>query len=192
MEQGVAGARETLTIQAGDGVELHPMSLRHADQLYALIDRNRPRLRQWLPWVKTSFCFDDLVAFISEREHDNANHVSLTTVLFANGHMCGSIGLHAIDNRDRHTSIGYWIDSDFEGRGIMTRACSAIVDTGFRDYGLHRIVIQCATENVRSGAIAQRLGFAEEGILREAEWLYDHWVDLRVFSMLEQHWHRAA
>jgi len=191
MEPGVAGARETLTIQAGEGVELQPMSLHHAERLYALIDRNRARLRQWLPWVQTSFCLDDLVAFVRDRERDNADRISLTTVIFADGEMCGSIGLHAIDQRDRYTSIGYWIDSAFEGRGIATRACRAIIDAGFRDYGLHRIVIQCATGNERSGAIARRLGFVEEGVLREAEWLYDHWVDLRVFSMLEHHWKHA-
>lgn len=191
MERGVADAQEILTIQAGEGIVLQPMSLRHAEPLYALIDHNRARLRQWLPWVQTSFCFDDLVAFISDRERDNADRISLTTVIFADGEMCGSIGLHAIDQRDRYTSIGYWIDSGFEGRGIMTRACRAIVDAGFRHYGLHRIVIQCATGNEKSRAIAERLGFVEEGVLREAEWLYDHWVDLRVFSMLEDHWGHA-
>lgn len=192
MERGVASGREIAAIQAGEGVELQPMSLLHAERLYALIDRNRARLRQWLPWVQTSFNLDDLVAFINGREQDNAERISLTTVIFVDGRMCGSVGLHAIEKRDRHTSIGYWIDRGFEGRGIMTRACRAIVDAGFRDYGLHRIVIECASGNARSSAIAQRLGFVEEGILREAEWLYDHWVDLRVFSMLQQDWNRAA
>jgi len=70
----------------------------------------------------------------------------------------------------------------------MTRACRAIATEAFRQYGLHRIEIRCATGNGRSAAIPRRLGFAEEGILREAEWLYDHWVDLRVFSMLEHNW----
>lgn len=188
MEQGIAGARETLTVHAGSGIELRPMSLAHAEELYALIDRNCIRLRQWLPWLPPSFCLEDLAAFIRNRERDNAERVSLTTVIFAGGRMCGSIGLHEIQKRDRYTSIGYWIDGEYESRGIMTKACRAIVDEGFRNYALHRIVIQCATGNVKSAAIPLRLGFVEEGILREAEWLYDHWVDLRVFSMLEWDW----
>lgn len=188
MEPAVAGARETSILTAGNGIELRPMSLDHADRLYALIDRNRPRLRQWLTWVKPSFCIDDLTAFIGDRERDNADRTSLATVIFAGGAMCGAIGLHTIDQGNRHSSIGYWIDSDFEGRGIVTESCRAIVTEGFRGYGLHRIVIQCATGNARSRAIARRLGFVEEGILREAEWLHDHWVDLRVFSMLKHHW----
>ena len=45
-----------------------------------------------------------------------------------------------------------------------------------------------ATPNARSAAVPIRLGFTEEGTVREAEWLYDRWVDLRVFGLLRQDW----
>lgn len=188
MEHGFAGARKTVIISAGNGIELRPMSLDHAETLYALIDRNRERLREWLPWVRSSYCMDDLIAFIKDRERDNAERNSLTTVIFADDQMCGAIGLHTIDKEHRNTSIGYWIDAGYEGRGIVTAACRTIVTEGFRNYGLHRIVIQCATANAKSSALARRLGFVEEGILRDDEWIHDHWKDTRVFSMLEQEW----
>jgi len=188
MELGGTGPREAVSISAGRGIELRPMVFAHAEELYALIDKNRARLREWLPWVVNSFGPNDLVAFIRDRERDNAARDSYTAVLFFEGAMCGSIGLHTIDRRDRNSSIGYWLDAEFEGRGIMTQACRAIVTEGFRGYGLHRIEIRCARGNAKSNSIPRRLGFAEEGILRDAEWLHDHWVDLRVFSMLEQDW----
>lgn len=72
--------------------------------------------------------------------------------------------------------------------GIVTAACRVVIDEGFHNFGLHRIEIRCAVENRRSAAVPRRLGFVEEGVLREAEWLYDHWVDLRVFSMLAHDW----
>jgi ribosomal-protein-serine acetyltransferase len=175
-------------IPVDDGIELRRNSIADCAELYAAIDRNRARLRTWLPWVGVTFGQSDLFEFIRQREIDNAARISLTTNIWCEGRLCGAIGLHAIDQRDRSTSIGYWLDEAYEGRGIMTRACRAIVTEGFREYGLHRIEIRCATGNGRSSAIARRLGFVEEGILREAEWLYDHWVDLRVFSMLEQDW----
>ena len=63
------------------------------------------------------------------------------------------------DPRHRNSSIGYWIDGASEGRGIMTRACRAMVSEGFHHYGLHRIEIRCATGNNRSASIPRRLGF---------------------------------
>ncbi len=175
-------------IAVDDGIELRQVSIADCAELYASIDRNRARLRTWLPWVGLTFGQNDLSEFIRQREIDNAARVSLTTHIWYQDQLCGAVGLHVIDQRHRSSSIGYWLDEAYEGRGIMTRACRAMVTHGFREYGLHRIEIRCGTGNSRSMAIPRRLGFTEEGTLREAEWVFDHWVDDRVFSMLEQDW----
>lgn len=188
MEPGIAGARDHLTIPAGDGVELRPVSTADCAELYASIDRNRARLREWLPWIVLNYGQSHLLAFLRQREIENASRNSLTAHIRVAGELCGMIGLHAIDRRHRSISVGYWLDAAYEGRGIMTRACRAIVTEGFRQYGLHRIEIRCATGNRKSAAIPLRLGFVEEGVLRQAEWLHDRWVDLRVFGMLERDW----
>src|SRR3712207_8983550 len=47
----------------------------------------------------------------------------------------------------------------------------------FLELGLNRVSIACATENKKSCAIPERLGFRREGVQRQAEWLYDHFVD---------------
>jgi ribosomal-protein-serine acetyltransferase len=188
MERRVAGTRDHLTIRVDEAIELRRVATADCDRLYATIDRNRARLRTWLPWVTDSFQKTDLFEFLQQREFDNAARISLTSNILFEGQICGVIGLHTINQRDRSTSIGYWLDAAYEGRAIMTRACRAMVSEGFLQRGLHRIEIRCATGNGRSSAIPRRLGFVEEGILREAEWLFDHWVDLRVFSMLEQDW----
>ena len=191
MEPGVARGTSGVmpaVIRFGPDLELHPVSMDDAEELYAAIHRNRDRLRQWLPWVRDGFDLTDTLLFLDAAVADNHSRAALTMMIRSGGFLCGAIGLHRIEQRDRATSIGYWIDAAWEGKGIATRACRAIVDAGFRDYGLHRIEIRCATGNSRSSAIPARLGFTEEGLLREAEWLYDRWVDLRVFGMLERDW----
>ncbi|MGD0868414.1 MAG: GNAT family protein [Bryobacteraceae bacterium] len=60
----------------------------------------------------------------------------------------------------------------------------------FGEIGLHRGEIRRATGNTRSCAIPQRLAFTPEGVLREAEWVNPRWLDLAVWSMLEQDWRR--
>jgi ribosomal-protein-serine acetyltransferase len=179
-------------ISLGDGVELCGVSASDAAELFAAIDRNRARLRQWLPWVSPEYGLPEAVRFVEECVRGNDDRTALTRLIRSGGEIRGAIGLHRIDPLNRASSIGYWLDAASEGRGIVTRACRAIVTEGFRDFGLHRIEIRCATGNQKSCAIPRRLGFVEEGVLREAEWLYDHWVDLRVFSMLDTDWHKVT
>ena len=179
-------------IELGDGLALHPASTCDAAELFAAIDRNRSRLRQWLPWIAGHYAFHDALRFLEEKVAENATGASLTMLIRSNGQICGAIGLHKIDYPNRATSLGYWIAVDYEGQGIMTRACHAILDLAFRAYSLHRIEIRCATGNTRSAAIPLRLGFTEEGVLQEAEWLYDHWVDLRVFGLIDVNWKKVS
>jgi ribosomal-protein-serine acetyltransferase len=57
---------------------------------------------------------------------------------------------------------------------------------------LHRAVIQCAVGNLRSGAVPERIGFTKEGVLRHAQLLGNRWLDLAVWSMLEEEWRGRA
>ncbi len=56
------------------------------------------------------------------------------------------------------------------------------------DARLNRVEIRCAVGNQKSQAIPKRLGFVQEGVLRDAEWLYDHFVDHLVYAMLARDW----
>jgi ribosomal-protein-serine acetyltransferase len=175
-------------IHAGSDLELRPVRLDDAETLFCAVERNRERLRRWLPWVTAEYTRQDMRNFLHEKEAENRAGLALTTGIWSSGTLCGAIGLHPFDVRHRSSSIGYWVDCQHEGRGIVTQACRAIVNEGFSGHGLHRIEIRCAIGNERSAAIAKRLGFIHEGVLRDAEWLHDHWVDLNVFSMLEHNW----
>ncbi|MDK0521363.1 GNAT family protein [Streptomyces sp. ML-6] len=64
--------------------------------------------------------------------------------------------------------IGYWIDAAFEGRGLVTRSATEVLDQAFGPMGLDRVELRTGTDNVRSRSVARRLGFTEEGLLREA------------------------
>jgi ribosomal-protein-serine acetyltransferase len=102
--------------------------------------------------------------------------------------LAGVIGQHHIDWPNRAGMLGYWLGAAYEGRGLMTHACRALVTHMLREQGLHRVEVRAAPGNRRSRAIPERLGFRQEGILRDAEWLYDHYVDLVVYAMLADDW----
>ena len=175
-------------IAANSLTELSPPRVEDAAELFAVINSNSARLRQWLPWIVPEYSLDDARDFLLRSKAEFEDRASLTCIIRHKGALCGAIGLHKIDKLHRNSSVGYWIDEAHQGKGLITAAARAIVTEGFENFGLHRIEIRCAVQNHRSSAVPRRLGFLEEGILREAEWLHDHWVDLRVFSMLAQDW----
>ncbi len=74
----------------------------------------------------------------------------------------------------------------------MTAAVRRLVDYAIRDLELNRVEIRVAVGNERSLALCRRLGFVEEGVLREAERFGDSYKDLRVSSPQAEGVPRAA
>lgn len=74
----------------------------------------------------------------------------------------------------------------------MTACVKRLVRHAFEDLDLNRITLPIATENRRSRAVAERLGFRQEGVLRQAEWLYDHFVDHVLYAQIQSDWARRG
>ena len=108
--------------------------------------------------------------------------------IWFHGILAGVIGFHGLDWMNRNVEIGYWLGEEFQGHGIITKACHALVDYAFDEYKLNRVQIRCATGNKKSNAIVERLDFINEGTTRQAEFLYDHYVDLFVYGMTSDVW----
>ena len=106
------------------------------------------------------------------------------------GALAGTVGFHRIDRANLTTSIGYWLAAPYEGRGLMTAAVEALVTHAFEVWGLHRVELRIAPANERSRALAARLGFTEEGVMRGAERFGDDHRDLIMHSLLAPEWRR--
>ncbi len=173
------------------GLEIRHFEMCDAEPMLAAVERNRPYLREWLPWVDLTRSVEDVRQFISRAVAQTEAGRGPQAIIWSDGRVAGSIGFHAINGPNRSTSLGYWLDASRQGGGIVTRCCAAMLDYSFGDLHLHRVEIRCGTANTRSCAIPQRLGFTREGVAREAEWVNDRWVDLVVWSMLDRDWRKS-
>lgn len=171
-------------LKATDEIELRLLEEQHARELFNLTDANREHLRKWLPWVDQTRSVTDTSEFISSCSRQFSENGAFQVVICFKDHVCGVIGHHRIDRLNRSTSMGYWLGASHQGKGIMTASCRVMIDHAFSDLDLHRVEIRCATENRRSRAIPERLGFKLEGAARQSEWLYDHFVDLAIYGLL--------
>lgn len=161
-----------------------------ATELFEVVERNRDYLRQWLPWLDQNRTADDTLEFIDSALDQYASGRGFVCAVRWNRSIVGVAGYHPIDRANRCVELGYWLAEEHTGKGIMTKSCRTLVDFAFDGLRLNRVVIRAADGNQRSKAVAERLGFRREGVLREAEWLYDRYVDLVVFGILNREWKR--
>jgi len=175
-------------LKIDDTLELSFVDESRAGELFGLIDANREYLREWLPWLDNNKYLQNTLDFITLSKKQYSDDVSLNLAVCINGTIAGIISLHRFDWPNRSTHIGYWLGEPYQGKGLITRSCRALVDYAFNAMGLNRVEIRCAPGNYKSRAIPERLGFKEEGVLRQVEWLYDHFLDHVVYSMLRDEW----
>ncbi|MEO8597253.1 MAG: GNAT family protein [Candidatus Solibacter sp.] len=170
------------------GIEFRLFELKDAEPVFVVVDGTRAYLREWLPWVDLTESVDDLRRFIGKVREQFAAGRGPQCVILVDGAVAGSIGCHPIDWRNRSCSIGYWIDQRFQGKGVITRCCENMLDYLFDELELHRVSIHCGVANTRSCAIPERMGFTREGLLRDGEWVNDHWLDIVAWGMLDRDW----
>ena len=154
-----------------------------ADELHALIEANRAHLAPWMQWARGQ-THEQTIAFIRATHRQIADDDGLQLIVLADGRIIGVVGYHGVDWRNCSTSIGYWLDRAHQGQGIMGAAVSALVAHALDDWQLNRVEIRAAVENVRSRALIERLGFHQEGTLRQSYRIGDGYSDDAVYSLL--------
>ena len=173
-----------IALPVDSGLRLASLQPDDAEELFALTDANRAHLRRWLPWLDQTRVLAATVRFIDHARAEQAAGTGLHCGIFEQNILVGVCGYNRIDAVNRSASIGYWLAADAQGRGIMSRCVTALSLYGFAKRGLHRQSIACAEANHASAAVALRCGFRFEGVARDVEWLYDHYVGHRVHSRL--------
>jgi len=170
-----------------EGLEISVPMEGDALELFNLVDENRAYLREWLPWLDDVNSVDDEVAMIRSLSEPNPDNFRFYLIR-QSGEIVGVISMNWVDYQNRSFGLGYWVSQSSAGRGIITKACSRLMDHCFDDLKLHRSVIEAAVENYPSRAIAERLGMRLEGISKDREWLYDHFTDSSLYAITAPEW----
>lgn len=157
---------------------LEPMSAGHAPEMFDLIHESRSHLHQWLPWLQRIHSPEDTHAFIVRLLAERGPQ----WVIKVGEQMCGGVGFYELHNGIG--DIGYWLGSEFVGQGIMSDAVVHLCNHGFTTLALDKVTIRCATQNLGSRKVPERLGFYLEFTETKAEWLSDRYVDHAIYSLL--------
>ena len=179
-----------MQIEVSEKIILKTLELQDVEERYKVIDKNRKFLRQWLGWLDLYKSSKDLIEYTKICQKEEKSKEGYTFGIYYLGKFIGCIEIQDIDYRNKKCEIGYWLDKDSNGKGIMTACCIEIIDYIYEKTKLNRISILTATENYSSQAIPKKLGFLEEGILLENECLYGRFVDNYIYSMTKNKWEK--
>lgn len=152
----------------GERVVVRPYRQDDAQVLFEAVAESREHLRPWLPFADAHQTVEESRDWII---HQVANWLVREDFIVgiweaATNRYLGGSGLHPRNWESRYFEIGYWIRASASGHGFITEAVKLLTDYAFKELAAQRIEIRCDERNLRSAAIPQRLGFAQEARLR--------------------------
>lgn len=97
----------------------------------------------------------------------------------------GAGGLNSLSKEHKKAEIGFWLLSDYWGKGFMTEAMPLICNYGFDKLGIHRIEGIVETENLLCKKAMEKLRFQHEGTMRECEIKNGKFISLDIYAKLK-------
>ena len=174
-------------IKVNDTISLELVEEKHTEIIFDLIQSNKHLLRKWLPWVDEAD-MKFIKQFVANSKRQYKEKTDHPFVILYNNEVVGRIGIYTIDPKTKTGSIGYWLDEKFQGKGIITKACIAVINYAFDTVHLNKLEIKCGTENYKSQGIPERLSFKKEDVIKKGEIIHNKLIDLNLYSMTRSDW----
>lgn len=119
---------------------------------------------------------------------ENKQVVRWGIALIETNEMIGTCGFHNWAKRMGRVEIGYDLLEEAEGKGYMSEVLSTVIPFGFSELNLNRIGALIHQENTPSRKLVKKIGFQEEGLLREYAFAGGEYIDLIMHSVLKKDW----
>lgn len=177
-----------VSILIDDNLLLRTLQPDDAEELFKAVDASREHLRPWLPWVDMTRKPEHSLQFIQQSRTRQQNQEGITLGIIYNQKIIGSVGMHDWDHNLKKAQLGYWIAKDYEGKGIVNAGLKSFIDFLFNKAGLNKVEIQFIVANKKSAAVAERIGFKVEGIIRQNFIQNGTYHDLVITGLLKEEW----
>lgn len=173
-----------LILVVNDEIRLLTRDYKYAEDIVYLINKNKSFLKKTLGWIpKGEYTIEDAKNYIKNTTFDEKFDFVKDFVIEYRGEIVGVIDLHEPENNE--INIGYWLDEDKQGNGIITKSCKTLLKYAFENLPYDKINIFCNVKNVKSENVAKRLGMKFECIVENRENLSGVWVDHKKYSVVK-------
>ena len=104
------------------------------------------------------------------------------------GDLIGDCAFCVLADDPQQAEIGFTLARAYHGQGYATEAVRRLLDYLFVDLGLHRVRANCASENVASARLMERIGMRREAHLIENQWFKGRWSSEYWYAILSREW----
>lgn len=170
-----------------DRITLRKHNKEIAELMFSFVDRDRQRLREFLPWVDHTKTVQDEIDYIEMTHKKWDSHELFDYGIYRNSdnQYMGNAGVHSIAWSHNRCELGYWILGDYEGQGYMSESVLALERVCF-ELGFNRIEIRCSSRNRRSANVPIRCGYRLEATLSKDSIELGSYRDTFIFGKLKE------
>jgi ribosomal-protein-serine acetyltransferase len=177
-----------LHLKVTENIVLRTFQETDAYALFNTIGKNRQHLRSWISWIDQVQNEYNALSLIRAGAYQVQAQQGLALGLFKDKAIIGAIEMQGWQQDLKKANIGYWLIKKEQGKGIMFQAASVFLTYLFEHTGLNKVELAHLPENTRSAALATRLGFKVEGVLRDSLLMNGRICDKVVQGLLKKEW----
>jgi len=166
-------------------ITIRPLEEADADDLASAVQESVAEISPWMVWCTPDYASDHALTFIRAAMAGAAEGASYDfAVVDEAGVLCGVCGVNHVNDVDRFANLGYWIRTSRSRRGFAPAAALAVAEWTFANTQLNRLEIVVAVHNVKSHRVAEKVGAAREGVLRNRLLVGGHPSDAVMYSLV--------
>lgn len=177
-----------VSILVDQDIQLRSFTVEDAPVLFETIETSRSFLRPWMKWVDHTTRVDEVAQFIQGAQSRLHQQEGLELGIFRHQQILGGMGMHNWDHSTKKAQMGYWLRPAVEGEGLAYRCGLRFLQFLFEKPGLNKIEIHFMARNHRSAALAKRLGFQIEGVIRQSYLIHGQLEDIVITGLLKSEW----
>jgi len=171
------------TITIDDEVKLALIQESFAPHYVELLSTQKEYLSQWLAWPAFCQAEQDFRLFAQRMLHEYADGKSMTCAIVYHDKIVGNCSFNTINHDTKCAEVGYWLSNKHQGKGIVTRVVTKLIDIAFNDLMLEKVQLSAAKDNLASRAVAERCGMILEGIVTNREKIGERILDHAIYGI---------
>lgn len=172
-------------IEVNGDIYLHSVNETFSEPLFTLVMRNQAWLQTAMNWPQYVTTVEDTRKTLMANYLLHHRHYTKMYLIFYRGEMAGVFSFNLIEPTNKTAYIGYWLDEQRQGKGIISATIETIIAKFSTEGLVRRFVIKCIVENSASNQVALRNGFVFEGCLKQAEFLNGQYHDQNIYGRIE-------